>query len=107
MSAIEPLNWEKSKTTPVASQYRPVVTFLGYDPTPAPETLSERLKAKRRQLGVTFAQVARYLEWDPVTLTCYLNGTWRISPERRAALEAFLAADDASLVRLHSLKRRR
>jgi DNA-binding XRE family transcriptional regulator len=40
------VNWEKDKTRPVASQFRPVVTFLGYDPTPAPETLSERLKAK-------------------------------------------------------------
>jgi hypothetical protein len=51
-------NWEKSKTEPVASQFRPVVTFLGYDPTPAPSSLAARLQAKRRTLGVTFSQVA-------------------------------------------------
>jgi DNA-binding XRE family transcriptional regulator len=52
------VNWGKDKTRPVPSQFRPVVAFLGYGPTPAPETLSERLKAKRRSLGATFAQVA-------------------------------------------------
>jgi transcriptional regulator with XRE-family HTH domain len=52
-------NWEKSKTEPVASQFRPVAAFLGYDPTPAPSTLAARLQAKRRALGVTFSQVAR------------------------------------------------
>ena len=29
-------NWEKGKSEPVAAQFRPVVLFLGYDPTPAP-----------------------------------------------------------------------
>ena len=101
------VNWEKDKTRPVASQFRPVVAFLGYDPTPAPETLSGRLKAKRRELGVTFAQVARYLAWDPGTLTRYLNGTRRMSPARAALLEAFLAAEQASLGKLYQLPRRR
>jgi transcriptional regulator with XRE-family HTH domain len=71
-------NWETGKTKPVASQFRPVVVFLGYDPTPASKTLAERLQTKRRELGVTFAQVARHLGWDPGTLARYLNGTWRI-----------------------------
>jgi transcriptional regulator with XRE-family HTH domain len=52
-------NWEKGKTQPVAAQFRPIVTFLGYDPTPEPTTLAERLEAKRRTLGVTFDQVAK------------------------------------------------
>jgi len=55
------VNWENDKTKPVAAQFRPVVAFLGYDPTPEPTTLAERLEAKRRLLGTTFAQVARYL----------------------------------------------
>ena len=84
-------NWEKGKTEPVAAQFRPVVEFLGYDPTPAPETLAERLKAKRRQLGVTFSQVARYFGWDEGTLTPYLNGTWRVPSARADELEAFLS----------------
>lgn len=84
-------NWEKDKTTPVASQFRPVVEFLGYDPSPDPTTLAERLAAKRRALGVTFDQVAKHLGWDPGTLTRYLNGTWRMPPARAATLEMFLA----------------
>jgi hypothetical protein len=59
------VNWESDKTKPVAAQFRPVVEFLGYDPTPTPETPSERLEAKRRPLGITFEQAAKYLGWDP------------------------------------------
>jgi transcriptional regulator with XRE-family HTH domain len=100
-------NWEKGKTEPVATQFQPVVAFLGYDRTPAPETLSERLKAKRRELSVTFAQVARYLEWDTGTLSRYLNGTWHMPPPRAALLEAFLVAGEAELARLWQLPRGR
>jgi transcriptional regulator with XRE-family HTH domain len=100
-------NWENDKTKPVAAQFRPAVKFLGYDPTPAPDTLSERLTAKRRQPGVTFAQVARYLQWDPGTLTRYLNRTWRMPPNRAAQLEVFLSAGEASLSILQRLRRRR
>ena len=84
-------NWEKDRTQPVAAQFRPVIEFLGYDPTLAAQTLPERLQSKRRELWVTFSQVARHLGWDEGTLTRYLNGTWRMSPSRSAALEEFLA----------------
>jgi DNA-binding XRE family transcriptional regulator len=101
------INWEKDKTRPVASQFRPVVTFLGYDPTPEPQTLAERLAAKQRRLGASLAQVARYLGWDPGSLRRYLDGTWCISLDRRDALEEFLDAGDGALAGVHSLKRRR
>jgi hypothetical protein len=100
-------NWENGRTKPVAAQFRPVVQFLGHDPMPAPATLSERLKAKRRLLGVTFAQVARYLKWDPGTLTRYLNGTWRMPSARAAQLEAFLTAFDVEIATIRQLPRRR
>jgi DNA-binding XRE family transcriptional regulator len=57
-------NWEKDRTRPVASQFRSLIEFLSYDPSSPPETLAERLKAKRRALGATFDQVARHLDWD-------------------------------------------
>jgi transcriptional regulator with XRE-family HTH domain len=90
-------NWEKDKTQPVAAQFRPVREFLGYDPTPAARTLAERVQARRRVLGVTFAEVAKYLGWDAGTLTRYLNGTWPIPLARAASLEAFLTAPAAEL----------
>ncbi len=99
-------NWEKGKTEPAAAQFRPVVAFLGYDPTPAPETLAERLKAKRRELGVTYSQVARYFGWDEGTLTRYLNGTWRLPSARADALEAFLVVQEADLIGIRRLPKR-
>lgn len=101
------VNWEKGKTEPVAAQFRPVVAFLGYDPTPEAQTLADRVETKQRRLGASLAQVARHLGWDPGSLRRYLDGTWRILPDRRKALETFLNAEDAALAGLHSLKRRR
>lgn len=101
------VNWEKDKSKPVPAQFRPVVAFLGYDPTPEPRTLAERVEAKQRSLGASLAQVARYLGWDPGSLRRYLDGTWRLSPDRRDTLEAFLDAEATALASLHSLKRRR
>jgi hypothetical protein len=56
---------------------------------------------------VTFAQVARHLEWDPGTLTQYLNGTWRTPPNRGEGIETFLAAEEADMAPMHRLPRRR
>jgi transcriptional regulator with XRE-family HTH domain len=100
-------NWEKSKTEPVTSQFRPLVTFLGYDSTPAPSTLAARLQAKRRALGVTFSQVARYLGWNTGTLARYLSGRWLMPPDRVKVFETFLAAEEVDLVPMRQLPRRR
>ena len=100
-------NWEKDKTKPVPSQFKPVVAFLGYDPSTAPVTLKDRLAAKRRGLGVTFDQVANHLGWDGGTLTRYLDGTWSIPAARAAALDAFLGAPASDLRSIHQLPRRR
>jgi DNA-binding XRE family transcriptional regulator len=51
------VNWEKDRTKPVAAQFRPVVAFLGYDPTPEPRTLADRLAAKQRTLGTRLARL--------------------------------------------------
>ena len=99
-------NWEKGRTEPVAAQFRPVIEFLGYDPTPEARTLAERLEAKRRRLGVTFDQIAGYLGWDPATLTRYLNGTWRMPETRAAALELLLSEKNTGLTGIHRLPKR-
>ncbi len=61
VSTATAANWEKGKATPTPAQFRPVLDFLGYDPTSEGETLAERVTAKQRQFGVTLAQIARYL----------------------------------------------
>jgi hypothetical protein len=49
----------------------------------------------------------RYLEWDSGSLSRYLNGTWRIPPERVVKLEAFLSAEGGDLAPIYRLVRRR
>jgi transcriptional regulator with XRE-family HTH domain len=100
------LNWEKDKTKPATARFRPVVAFLGYDPSPEPTTLAGRLEAKRRAWGTTHDQVAEQLGWDPGTLTRYLNGTWPIPVPRKAALERLLSADRFGLLAMDRPSRR-
>ena len=107
VSTATVVNWENGTAKPEAAQFRPVLAFLGYDPTPRAQTLAERVEAKQRSLGASLAQVARHLGWDPGSLRRYLDGTWRLSPARRDVLEAFLNAEDAALAGLFALKRRR
>lgn len=45
------LNWEKDKTRPVASQFRPLVEFLGYDPSlPRAATRGKATTLRRQPL---------------------------------------------------------
>lgn len=106
--AVETLiNWEKGRTAPVPAQFKPVVGFLGDDPSPSPSTLAERVQARRRALGITFDQLAQHLGWDVGTLTRYLNGTWRMPVARGDLLEAFLTAQPFQLAkRLQTVPRR-
>lgn len=90
VSAETVANWEKNRTKPVPSQFKPVVAFLGYDPMSPAATLAERFEAKRRSLGATLDQVAQYLGWDEGSLRRYLWGKWRLSPHRSGILEQFL-----------------
>ena len=46
-----------------------LLKFLGYNPFPEPNTLPDRLIAKRRAIGWSIRQAARQLGADP--------GTWR------------------------------
>lgn len=100
-------NWEKGKSKPVPSQFRPVIAFLGYDPTPAQTSLAERFETKRRSLGATLDQVAQYLGWDEGSLRRYLKGTWRLSPARAATLEQFLELGKNDMAAVVAVPRRR
>ncbi len=63
------LNWEKGRSEAPIESMPAILTFLGYDPFPAPETLPERLLAKRRAMGWSMRKAARQIGVDP--------GTWR------------------------------
>ena len=70
-------NWEKGNTKPVAAQFRPIVAFLGYDPSPTPKTLAERLQAKRRAL-----RVARGLSQEALAVDAEIERSYMSRIER-------------------------
>lgn len=108
VSAETVANWEKGKTKPLSTQFKPVVAFLGYDPAPAPASLTERFEAKRRSLGASLDQVAQHLGWDEGSLRRYLRGEWQLSPERADALERFLIlGDEKAIAKVLATPRRR
>ena len=100
------INWEKDRTRPVAAQFRPVVAFIGFDPTPPGSSLKDRVEAKRRVLGITADQVAAHLGWDPGSFNRYLRGVWPLSTERAGDFEAFLSADEDEFTTFPTLARR-
>ena len=68
-------NWEKGHTEPPIASMPALLRFLGYDPSPEPRTLSERLLAKRRTMGWSIREAARKLGVDPGTWSDWEQGT--------------------------------
>jgi transcriptional regulator with XRE-family HTH domain len=62
------LNWEQGTCCPAITLMPRILQFLGCDPFPEPQTLSERMLAKRREMGWTIREAAERLGVDP--------GTW-------------------------------
>jgi DNA-binding transcriptional regulator YiaG len=66
--------WEKGKVTP-SIRFLPVIfRFLGYYPFPKPVSLSERILAARRQLGITQKELSRILKVDPSSVRNWESG---------------------------------
>jgi DNA-binding XRE family transcriptional regulator len=59
----------------VARRFLPaVIRFLGYDPTPAPVSLPDRIRAARRRQGISQRELARRLGLDPATVWAWEAG---------------------------------
>lgn len=61
------LNWEKAYTEPPIDAVPAILQFLGYDPFPHPQTLQERMLAKRRSMGWSIKEAAQALGVDQCT----------------------------------------
>lgn len=86
------LNWEKGRTEPTVSNIPALIQFLGYDPAP-PETdtsIADRLKAKRRVLGIEHREAARIMGVDPCTWLAWENGGRILMEEHRRMVARFL-----------------
>jgi transcriptional regulator with XRE-family HTH domain len=69
-------NWEKDRCYPTMKHWPPIISFLGYDPTPMPVTLGERILAYRRREGLSRKALAVSLNIDEATL-------WRWETDER------------------------
>ena len=85
------ISWETDQVKPFPRTYARIVRFLGYDPAPQPRTLGERIRAKRRELGLTTRQLAARLGWDEGTVRRYERDIWVPEGERLRRIDAFLA----------------
>ena len=51
-------NWEKEKAVPQIAFMPAIIRFLGYDPTPEPRTLADRMRSYRQRLGLSITEAA-------------------------------------------------
>lgn len=67
--------WEKDRAKPGIRFWPAIIAFLAYDPHPEPMTLGERLRVKRRALGLSIADAAARMGVDEGTFGKWERGT--------------------------------
>ncbi len=92
------MTWERDRAEPEPRYWSKIISFLGYDPNPAPETLGEHLQARYRALGLPRKEVAARLQMDEGTLKKYETGASRPTSNRtRRVIKQFLRPRDVRL----------
>ncbi len=82
--------WEKDRAEPEVRYWPRILSFLGYDPSSGGETLADRLRRKRRELGLPRKRAAALLSIDEGTLKRYEEGQATPGTRNRAILDRFL-----------------
>ncbi len=82
--------WELDRFRPLARHHGRLVRVLGVDVQPTGQGLPERLRAARRRVGLTQAELARRLGLDEGTVVDLEAGRRRASRKAIAAVAAFL-----------------
>jgi transcriptional regulator with XRE-family HTH domain len=67
-------NWEANTTAPEIRYVPAIIRFLGYNPLPAANTLSEQLVRQRTSLGLSQKESAGRIDVDPGTLAKWEQG---------------------------------
>ncbi len=91
------LNWEKGHTEPFIAFIPAIVRFLGYDPIPQPQTLSQHLLAKRRAMGWSIKKAAGALGVDPATWSNWERGQIILYRHHRALIARELGVSAGAL----------
>lgn len=71
------ISWEADKKNPSIVVWPKVISFLGYDPSPPPQTPGQRIEGLRRRRGWTYGRLAAELELDSETVTKWARDEWR------------------------------
>jgi DNA-binding XRE family transcriptional regulator len=85
------LKWEKDQVQPGIARWPAIISFPGYDPSPEPVSLGERLYACRRQLGWAMRIAAADAGMDGGTWLKVESGAGPKTPRIRTILEQWLA----------------
>ncbi len=91
-------NWEKSRVQPSIESIPAIVSFLGYDPFPAPVTLPQHLMASRRENGWTIKNAARAAGVDPGTWGNWERGEAILSQKHHTMVTQLLGISLETLV---------
>jgi transcriptional regulator with XRE-family HTH domain len=83
-------NWERNATAPAIRYIPAILQFLGSDPLPPAISLSERLAAARRELGLSQRKMAERLGVDPATFKNWEAGRREPSVTKRELVARFL-----------------
>lgn len=93
------LNWEKGHSAPPYEALPRILRWLGSDPFPVPQTLPERLAAKRRAMGWSVRQAARNVGVDPGTWGDWERNGVILYRSHRALVGRLLGLSEAELDR--------
>ena len=93
------INWEKHGMTPPATTMGRIIKFLGYDPLPVGQTISERLRQQRRLRGWGQRELAGHLGVDRCTVTGWELGGTILKRSHRSMVARFLGLVEADLTR--------
>jgi transcriptional regulator with XRE-family HTH domain len=83
-------NWERNKARPQIHYLPRILKFLGYNPSPFPESLRDQLLRERTTLGLTQKAFAKRLGVDPTTLARWEKGKGTPSKKFQRIITGFL-----------------
>ena len=85
-------NWEQDRTKPAVRFIPTIIDFLEYDPFPAPQTLGERIRARRQRLGLSQERLSKLLGVDEGCVMRWERGEWTPTALTRRRIDVFLRA---------------
>jgi transcriptional regulator with XRE-family HTH domain len=87
------VNWELNHTEPAVQHIPRIVEFLGYDRTSnrEPESLGQRIRVKRRRLGLSLKELAKILGTDQSNLQGWEMGRHKPTRKSLALINKFLS----------------